>query len=114
MSESIKPEHGSIARPDTILDGVAIDTWQAYNAMETTKRRHYELLEILDNKKKNYNLDPSQKESSLLACLLRDHDEQVKRFTVASSALKKVDAVAHRALFTYIGELSDVEPQVTH
>ena len=44
-----------LARPDDILDGVAALSWQAYNAMETTKRRHFDLLEIIDNKKKNYN-----------------------------------------------------------
>ncbi|MFK7861460.1 MAG: hypothetical protein AB8B64_21770 [Granulosicoccus sp.] len=114
MNEQTKPERAAVERPDGILEGVASDTWQAYNAMETTKRRHYELLEILDNKKKKYNLDPSQRDKALLASLLKDHDEQVKRFTAASSALKKADADALMALFAYIAVLSDAEPQVTH
>ena len=114
MNESSKPVRQAIERPDDILAGVAGDTWQAYNAMETTKRRHYELLEILDNKKKNYNLEPSQRDQALLASLLKDHDEQVKRFTAASSALKSCDADAHMAVFVYIGVLSDLEPPVQH
>jgi len=109
MSESINPAKPPLARPDDIIDGIAADAWQAYNAMETTKRRHYELLEILDNKKKNYNLDPSDAERLRLAGLLKDHDEQVKRFTAASSELKQRDQQAHISLFTYIGAISRVE-----
>lgn len=114
MNDSSKPARQALVRPDSILAGVAGDTWQAYNAMETTKRRHYELLEILDNKKKNYNLDPSARDQALLASLLKDHDEQVKRFTAASSALKSCDAEAHMAVFVYIGALSETEPPVQH
>ncbi|MFK7994986.1 MAG: hypothetical protein AB8B87_12660 [Granulosicoccus sp.] len=114
MNETTKPKSQVIERPDSILDGVASDAWQAYNAMETTKRRHYELLEILDNKKKNYNLDPNPRDKALLANLLKDHDGQVKRFTAASSALKAADAEAHMALFVYIGVLSEAEPPIQH
>lgn len=95
-------------RPDDILEGVAANAWQAYNAMESTKRRHYQLLEVLDNKKKNYNLVPTDSEQSRLAGLLKDHDQQVSRFTAASSALKQSDPAAHLALFVYIGEISNV------
>jgi len=95
-------------RPDEVLEGVAADAWQAFNAMETTKRRHYQLLELIDNKKKNYNLPPTDAETSRLEGLLRDHDQQVSRFTAASSVLKQSDPAAHLALFVYIGEISDV------
>ena len=103
-------------RPDDILEGVAADAWQAYNAMESTKRRHYQLLEILDSKKKNYNILPSESEQMRLAGLLRDHDQQVSRFTAASSALKQADAAAHIALFVYIGEITvaDDAPSSRH
>lgn len=94
-------------RPEDILEGVAADAWQAYNAMESTKRRHYQLLEILENKKKNYALAPTEKEQRRLAGLLKDHDQQVSRFTAASLALKQADSAAHLALFVYIGEISD-------
>ena len=93
-------------RPDGILDGAGALSWQAYNAMETTKRRHFDLLEIIDNKKKNYNIDPTATDQHLLRCLLQDHDEQVKRFTSASKALKELDAAAHTALFVYIGGIN--------
>jgi hypothetical protein len=93
-------------RPDDILDVAGALSWQAYNAMETTKRRHFDLLEIIDNKKKNYNIDPTAADQHLLRCLLRDHDEQVKRFTSASKSLKELDAAAHTALFVYIGGIN--------
>lgn len=107
MTDTTKPPRQPIERPDAELAGVAGDAWEAFNAMETTKRRHFELLEILDKKKKNYNLDPSQREKTLLASLLKDHDEQVQRFTAASMQLKKDDAQAHMNLFRYIGAIGD-------
>lgn len=109
MNDTSKTASQPILRPDAILNDVAGDAFQAYNAMETTKRRHFELLERLDNKKKNYNLDPSYPEQTLLASLLKDHDEQVKRFTALTSTLKLADAQAHKALFVYIGALAESE-----
>jgi len=95
-----------LARPSSILEGVAADTWQAYNAMQTTKQRHYDLLQILENKKKKFNLDPTEKDQTLLQNLLSDHDAQVKRFTLASQRLKESDARAHTTLFVYIGQVA--------
>lgn len=103
------PSVENFERPAHLLDGpdaIAASLMQAYNAMETTKRRHFELLSILDNKKKNYNLEPSERERRVLAALLRDHDEQVQRFTLASSRLKDQDQSAHSAVFVYIGAIS--------
>lgn len=96
-------------RPDSILEGVAADAWQAYNAMETTKRRHFELLELLDNKKSNYNIDPSTQEQRLISFLLKDHDEQVKRFTALSQHLKLTDPQAHMNLFAYISLINQAD-----
>ena len=90
-------------RPGDILDGDAAELWQAYNAMETTKARHYTLLEIIDNKKKNYNIDPTDVDKQMLQFLLDDHSAQVKRFTVASKALKVTAPTAHTQVFDYIG-----------
>lgn len=103
-------------RPDDLLSGIAAFAWQAFNAMETTKRRHFSLLEIMENRKKNYNIDPGEREKALLACLLYDHDEQVRRFTDSSMALKAQDPAAHEALFGYISEISQSaeEQHVTH
>ena len=94
-----------LARPSSILDGVAADTWEAYNAMQTTKQRHYDVLQILENKKKKFNLDATESDTALLKNLLSDHDAQVKRFTQASQALKQADATAHQTLFVYIGQV---------
>lgn len=109
MSEQAdNPEDDSspAARPDELLAGIAADAWQAYNAMETTKRRHFEQLELLENRKKNYNIDPNERDRALLAGLLRDHDEQVVRFSEASVSLKQLDSAAHLALFGYIGVIN--------
>jgi len=105
-----------LARPASILDGVAADTWQAYNAMQTTKQRHYELLQILENKKKKFNIDPTETDKTLLSHLLSDHDAQVKRFTAASQQLKLADATAHQVLFVYIGQVAALssEGEVHH
>ncbi len=93
-------------RPAELLQGEAASTWQAYNAMETTKTRHYALLEVLDNKKKNYNIDPTETDKQMLQFLLDDHSDQVKRFTEASKALKVNSPSAHSQLFDYIGVIT--------
>jgi len=74
--------------------------------METTKLRHLDFLTLLENKKKKFNLNPTEVDTRLLATLLRDHDEQVTEFTRVSRVLKAEDPVAHRALFVYIGEIA--------
>lgn len=102
-----------ILRPDDLLGDVAAMAWQAYNAMETTKRRHFDLLEVLDNKKKNYNISPTEHDKKLIVFLLRDHDEQVKRFTQASIELKGTDSAAHLALFAYVGMINQVSDEQT-
>ena len=87
---------------------IASETWQAYNAMETTKQRHFDLMTALESKKKNFNLDPTDKESELLKNLLRDHDVQVNAFKSASNDLKQNYPETHTALFMYIGEINTV------
>jgi len=86
----------------------AADAWQAYNAMETTKQRHFDFLGLLERKKKNFNLDPTENDHLLLAQLLKDHDEQVIKFTQASRVLKELNPDTHIALFTYIGKINDL------
>jgi len=93
----------SSMRPSALLDNEAAAAWQAYNAMETTKTRHYTLLEIIDNKKKNYNIDPSDTDKQMLQFLLDDHSAQVKCFTEASKLLKTTNEAGHKQLFDYIG-----------
>lgn len=112
MSESQTPVSPNALphHPDDILSGSGSATWQAYNAMVATKDRYFKLLEVIDNKKKNYNLDPTANEAHRLACLLKDHDEQVRQFTQTSQRLAQTDAEAHAALFDYIGWLNRTEP----
>jgi len=83
-------------------------TWQAYNAMEATKQRHFDFLNVLERKKKNFNLDPTDEDRQLLQQLLQDHDEQVKLFTKESGQLREKSPDAHIALFTYIGKINDL------
>lgn len=79
---------------------------RSYNAMETTKRRHFDYLAMLENKKKKFNLSATDEEKLTLENLLRDHDEEVKVFKQLSDCLKSEDALAHQALFEYIGSLN--------
>ena len=65
----------------------AATTWQAYNAMETTKRRHFDYLSAIEARRNKFNLEPSELEDQMLARFLRDHDEQVKLFKTASQML---------------------------
>jgi len=83
-------------------------TWQAYNAMEATKQRHFDFLSYLERKKKNFNLDPTEDDNQVLRQLLQDHDEQVKLFTDQSQSLKKANPETHLALFRYIGKINEL------
>lgn len=80
----------------------------AYNAMETTKRRHFDYLNMLESKRKKFNLEASSKEKALLGSLLADHDRTVKYFKTEAQLLQKASPEAHRSLFTYIGLLNEV------
>ncbi len=92
---------------DPTRESVA-DALLAYNAMETTKRRHFDYLNLLEAKRKKFNLSPTQEEQGLLASLLADHDQTVKEFKVQSQSLLLADADAHRSLFGYISVLNEV------
>lgn len=93
-----------------VLDDASSDAWNAYNAMFETKQNHYEFLEILENKKKKFNISPSEKDKQQLAQFLSKHDEQVKRFTRLSMELKSTSPDAHIQLFKFIAQLGDGEP----
>ncbi len=95
---------------------LAGNAWQAYNAMQTTKQRHFDYLTILEDKKRNFNIDPTDDDQVFLKQLLRDHDEQVAAFTEASAKLKASDPATHLALFKYIGDLNESmsDPSLAH
>lgn len=94
----------------TVLDDASHDAWQAYNAMFDTKRQHYEFLEILENKKKKFNISPSESDKQKLADYLSQHDSQVKRFTQLAQELKAANPESHINLFKFIAQLGDGEP----
>ena len=92
------------------LDEACQDAWQAYNAMFDSKQCHYEFLEILENKKKKFNLSPTEQDQEKLAQFLSEHDHQVKRFTQLAQELKASNPESHLLLFKFIAQLGDGEP----
>jgi len=75
----------------------AAAAWQAYNAMETTKRRHLDYLSALETREKRFNLAPNDADNSMLKRLLTDHDGQVTAFKAASNTLRETDPKAFDA-----------------
>lgn len=85
---------------------LAAEAMIAYNAMETTKRRHFDYLNMLESKRKKFNLEATSEETELLASLLRDHDQSVKSFKLQAGSLQSVSPESHLSLFKYIGMLN--------
>jgi len=92
-----------------VLDSESHSVWLAYNAMFETKQRHYDFLEILENKKKKFNIYPSETDKQKLEEYLAAHDSQVKEFTRLSMGLKSEHPASHKRLFEFIAKL-DGEP----
>lgn len=86
----------------------ATTAFQAYNAMETTKKRHLDLMLAIDKRAKKFNLAATDAEVDMLNRLLKDHDEQVEQFKLANDNLKSENPEAHLAMFKYIGEIHEV------
>ncbi len=87
-----------------------MECWQAYNAMFESKQRHYEFLDILENKKKKFNLSPTDADKQKLAEYLSQHDVQVKRFIELSQQLKSSAPESHALFIQFITQLGDGEP----
>jgi hypothetical protein len=102
MSNDPSAEAGSVDQFRTEFAPVL----RSYNAMETTKRRHFDYLSMLENKKKKFNLAATGAEESTLQNLLRDHNDEVQEFKTLSQQLKNGNPLAHEALFQYIGQLN--------
>jgi len=96
---------------DTDTRAVVSESLIAYNSMETTKRRHFDYLNLLEAKKKRFNLDTTDAEAELLQSLLSDHDEAVKNFKHQTRALLVESPEAHRSLMNYISVLNEVLDQ---
>lgn len=99
-----------LVRPTELLEGVGATLWESFNAMQTTRQRHFGLLEVIENRKKKYNIEASERDRTLLACLLADHDLQVRRFTAAGAALRALDSDAHQRVLTYISAINHASP----
>ena len=84
----------------------AFSTLQAYNAGETTKRRHFMYFQAMETRCNKFNIEPSENENQMLVRLLRDHDEQVSAFKTASDALRNANPEAFEALRIYISEIN--------
>ncbi len=81
------------------------DAFQAYSAMETTRQRHFDYLNMLTEREKRFNLESTDSEQSFLAELLLDHDAQVKTFKAASDELRGRSMEDFQALFAWLGEI---------
>ena len=98
MSELLQDDTRELVSPALI----------AYNAMETTKRRHFDYLNLLEARRKNFNIEATSAEQELLASLLTDHDQSVKYFKSQTQRLQESDPEAYISLFKYIGTLNKV------
>jgi len=88
------------------LPDAASAAWQAYNAMETTKSRHFKLLTGLEERYGSV-ARAAHEETLLLDRLLHDHDAQVARFKAEMHALKAHDSAAHAAVLNYMREINE-------
>lgn len=83
----------------------AAAAFQAYNAMETTKQRHLDLMLAIDKRAKKFNLPATDTENVMLQALLEDHNEQVQQFKLESDTLKSTHPETHVAMFQYLAEI---------
>jgi len=113
-TDATEPTEPTDENKPLVLDDASTDAWQAYNAMFETKQQHYEFLEILENKKKKFNISPSESDKRQLAEFLSMHDSQVKRFTQLAQELKTANPESHLNLFKFIAQLGDGEPGQKH
>lgn len=73
--------------------------------MQTTKQRHFTLMEGLETRYRKYGA-PAEAERALLQRLLQDHDEHVTRFKTSMQQLRERDPAAHNTLVALIAEVN--------
>lgn len=110
MDASTDSKTSSGSKDASELSEHSLPAWQAYSGMFDTKQKHYEFLEVLENKKKKFNLSPTDDDKQKLAGYLSEHSAQVKQFTKLSIELKASHPEAHLQLFNFIAKLGDGEP----
>lgn len=70
------------------LPPAAEPVWQAYRAMQLSKRQHFEYLQQLEERYQPYGR-PSATEQQRLQTLLDTHDARVEQFRSALSRLRE-------------------------
>lgn len=73
---------------DGELPATARPVWQAYRAMQDSKRRHFEYLRYLEDKYSRYG-QPNDAEEQRRRALLAEHDARVGEFRTALATLKQ-------------------------
>ncbi len=110
-SDDIEAVDASATSSSWVLDKISEPAWNAYKAMSETKQEHFAFIEVLENKKKKFNLSPSQDDTEKLKRLLAEHDKQVRVFTDSTMALKASHPEAHKTLFEYIAQAVHAESE---
>ncbi len=79
------------------LPPAARPAWQAYCAMQDSKRRHFDYLQYLEDKYSRYG-QPDEAEEQRRSTLLAEHDGRVGEFRAALATLKQDDPEAFAEL----------------
>lgn len=87
------------------LPAAARSAWQAYEAMEHSKRAHLGYLQEMEEKYRHGG-SRSLAEAARLQSLLQNHDRNVSNFRDAVRALATRDPAAHRALVRRLQEFN--------
>ena len=82
---------------DNELPAPARPAWQAYRAMQDSKRRHFEYLQYLEDKYSRYGR-PDEAEEQRRHALLAEHDARVGEFRTVLAELKQGDPDAFARL----------------
>ena len=83
------------------LPEAALAGWNAFKAMEQSKRRYFSYLETLERKYEDGGMRLLAEEVRLDG-LLKEHDHQVAEFGKAVKALGAADPVAQKALIAHM------------
>jgi hypothetical protein len=86
---------------DTTLPAAAVPAWDAYLAMDVSKQRHYQFLQVLE-KKVDEGGYRTAGEATQLASLLNTHDVNVRDFKRQIQDLARQDLAAHQSLLEHI------------